>query len=123
MALPIKSVVLKDFTLTFKAYSRHNGVATILPCPGSEVPGALWEITPACLKALDRYEGYPTLYDRFSFDVVDSDGKTIKVMSYAMVGDLVHAAPSNYYLGVIKEGYKNFGLDLAVLDKFVLETI
>jgi len=122
-ARPIKTVTLKDYTLTFKSNRRNNGVATIIPCPGSEVPGALWEITPACLVALDRYEGYPWLYDRYEFDVVDSAGETIKAMSYAMVGELVHAKPSGFYYSVIQKGYKNFKLDLTVLAGFRSELI
>lgn len=118
-ARPIKTVTLKDYTLTFKNNRRNNGVATIIPSPGSEVPGALWEITPTCLVALDRYEGYPYLYDRYEFDVIDSDGEIINAMSYAMVGDLVHASPSDFYFDIIQKGYKCFNLDATRLDEFL----
>lgn len=120
-AKPIKPVVLKDYTLTFKSNYRGNGVATIIPSPGSVVPGALWQITKPCLMALDRYEGYPRLYDRCDFEVIDSYGEKIKAMSYYMVGSLIVAKPSNVYYKTIKQGYLDFGLEPDLLDYFVSE--
>lgn len=56
----IGSGILKDYKLTFRG--RYKGVANIQPCKGKEVPIVLWEITDECERALDIYEGYPSLY-------------------------------------------------------------
>lgn len=37
-------------------------VATIVPKEGATVPVAIWQIDAECERALDRYEGFPTLY-------------------------------------------------------------
>ena len=57
---PTASVVgtgkIIDYKLTFRR------VATIEPCQKQEVPVAVWKIEDNDEKALDRYEGYPSLY-------------------------------------------------------------
>lgn len=35
----------------------RRGVATILPDPEARICGLLWQVSPACETALDRYEG------------------------------------------------------------------
>ena len=35
----------------------RRGVATLLPCPGGQAWGLVWQLTRACEVALDRYEG------------------------------------------------------------------
>lgn len=49
----------------------------------SMTEGVLWRITPDCLTALDRYEGYPAFYGRESV-VVMHRGKALRCMTYAM---------------------------------------
>lgn len=103
---------LDDYKLTFKYRNPSSGVATIEPEKGECVPGGLWKITSSCLQALDRYEGYPILYDRDIFEVKLPEGKTVECFSYFMIGDLVSVGPSESYLNSITEGYKDFGIDL-----------
>src|SRR3990172_11142414 len=52
---------LPDHQLSFTRYSRTSkgGVADIVPEPGAEVWGALYEVDEPCLAALDEYEGVP----------------------------------------------------------------
>ena len=85
--------ILKDYQLTF----RH--VATIEPEKGAETPVGVWEITPACEKALDIYEGYPRMYD----------GEP--------------CLPSEYYYGTIRCGYADVGLDEKYLYTALADTV
>jgi len=41
---------------------------------GAKVPVAVWEITDADERSLDRYEGYPTYYTKHRHRVVMDDG-------------------------------------------------
>lgn len=68
----------------FRGNGNGFGVATIEPKAGSKVFGLLWNITPDCEKSLDRYEGYPHLYDKQTVTVRDGLGNTIPVMAYVM---------------------------------------
>ena len=60
-AKPLNSVVLPNYKLLFTLSSRTEGggTATIKLVHGEHVPGALYEIDAACLRALDKYEGRP----------------------------------------------------------------
>lgn len=97
-ANPIKSMFLKDWKLSF------NGVATILPSLGSQVPGALWELTKKCEDALDLFEGYPFLYNKIT---LDQDGH--KFMVYVMNHNSPHS-PNDSYFNTILTGYNEWNL-------------
>ena len=52
----------------------NRGFATILPAPASHVLGMIWELTPACEIALDRYEGIRRgLYSKQEIAIGGSD--------------------------------------------------
>jgi gamma-glutamylcyclotransferase (GGCT)/AIG2-like uncharacterized protein YtfP len=104
-------VVLPNYRLYFR------GVADIGPSPGDEVWGGIYKITPACERALDRYEGFPHLYRKESFYVEvkrGADKDFLEVMYYTMNTGLIEA-PGRYYYSVIEQGYKDWGLDLSHL--------
>ena len=63
----IKNFILEGYKLSFCAVSGNYGVANIIKKSGSKVPGGIWEISEIDEKALDRYEGYPTLYTKDYF--------------------------------------------------------
>lgn len=104
-AQPVRSLELRDWELSF------NGVATILPKPGSSVHGALWELTDACEEALDIFEGYPYLYTKIH---LEQDG--VQFMVYIMNED-IPAPPSRQYLNTITEGYCDWHLPVQELLK------
>lgn len=106
--------VLQDYKLTFRG--RYKGVANIEPCKGKEVPIVLWEITDECERALDVYEGYPSLYIKKEVEVM-SDDKPVKTMVYIMAKEFTNmvAAPTEYYFNVIVTGYSDNSLDLKSL--------
>ena len=57
-AKPLGGFYLPDTRLVFR------GVADIVPDMDTICPVVLWEITHDCLRALDKLEGYPHLYNR-----------------------------------------------------------
>lgn len=113
---PKKFAVIKDYKLVFRA-----GLATIEPCEGSEVPVGVWAITENKEHDLDRRESFPSLYRKEFFDIdVEGYGK-VNAMVYVMNGDEKLAPPSDYYESIIREGYMNWNLDVAYLNRAIAE--
>lgn len=99
---------LPDYELTF------NGVADVVQRKGSKVSGGLFRITNRCLEALDRYEGYPFLYDRKVVEVIDEFGEKIEALVYVMQPGHRRTEtnlPSRFYFEVIERGFTDFGLN------------
>ncbi len=116
-AAVIGSSTLSDYHLSFRG-SSSRGVATIEPKKGSTVPVLVWEITKACERALDRYEGFPRLY-RKEILPVDLDGITVYAMVYIMNPIYPYAVPDAYYYATILEGYRDCGFDEEILNDAV----
>tara|TARA_R100000152_G_C6782015_1_gene218008 strand:- start:1795 stop:2277 length:483 start_codon:yes stop_codon:yes gene_type:complete len=106
-AKPLGKFFLPNWRLVFK------GVADIEKAEGFQVPVGAWELTDRCEKALDRYEGYPTLYGKQYF----RDGKK-RFMSYTMNRSGYSRPPQQYYFSIM-QGYNDFGLPKDYLDKAV----
>lgn len=105
---------LKDYELLFRG-GRRGAVATVEPKEGSTVPVLLWKIKPKDEEALDRYEGYPHLYEKQMMEV-ELDGKTVSAMVYIMTPGREFGIPSDYYADVIWEGYESAGFDTRILE-------
>jgi len=88
---------------------RFAGCADVIPVPGNEVVGVLWNITDECLEALDMLEGYPTFYTSSEL-LVEWDGTTVYAETYHMNPGNVDRAPSQSYLNMVLEGYKQNGV-------------
>lgn len=72
-------------------------------------------------KALDRYEGYPTLYRKEMIDVEMDDGTKVNAMVYIMnYGN--PALPYKEYLNTIIKGYQDVGLDPSYLEETLIDT-
>ena len=95
------------------------GVATVFPCKGNEVPVAVWEIDEDCERALDRYEGFPRLYRKETVEV-EVDGVTLDTMIYIMNRSRLYPPTSSYYR-IIEQGYEDFGLNIACLERALAE--
>ena len=97
-ATPLGGFYLPDHRLLFR------GVADFTHDKDMVLPVVLWEITHDCLRALDRLEGYPHLYDRRKINgdwfIYDMNGEKGKL-----------GTPSSGYYDMIEQGYKEFGLD------------
>jgi len=106
-AVPWREFELADWQLEF------SGVATVRPCAGSLVPGALWILTPECEASLDVFEGYPDLYRK---EYVEQDG--LRFMIYVMNYDPPQP-PGQGYFDTIARGYLDWNLPLALLEQAV----
>jgi gamma-glutamylcyclotransferase (GGCT)/AIG2-like uncharacterized protein YtfP len=109
-AVEVEPFYLKGWRLAF------SGVATIVPDPVSTVAGALWAISDEDERALDVFEGWPTLYRK---ETIQSDG--IEFMVYVM-NSTQPWEPSSGYLSTIAQGYRDWNLDLDHLSRAVLRT-
>ena len=105
----LKKINLKDFRLTFRSEYR---AADIEKKKNSIVPGALYEISKSDEKKLDLYEDYPILYKKYYFNYYDK-----KVMTYIMTNKKSFRYPTERYLNVIKQGYKDCKLNKKYLNK------
>ncbi len=105
----LKKINLRNFRLTFRSKYR---AADIEPKKNSIVQGALFEISKSDEKKLDVYEDFPILYKKYYFYYY---GK--KVMTYSMVNKTRFRFPTERYLNVIKNGYKDCNLDQKYLKK------
>ncbi len=106
------SARLPNYALIFTAGSRTHagGTATIRLQKGSQISGGVYEIDDRCLRALDRYEGYPVEYDRMNVIVFNDFGDAIEAVTYYKKGRAPEAPPSEEYVKVIREGYRDWGL-------------
>ena len=105
----LKKINLKDFKLTFRSKYR---AADIELKKNSIVPGGLFEISKSDEKKLDIYEDYPNLYKKHYFKYY---GK--KVMTYTMTKKSKFTFPTERYLNLVKQGYKDCKLEKKYLNK------
>ena len=111
----VGTAVLKDYELLFKG-SMTGAYLTIEPKEGSEVPVAVWTVTPKDEEALDRYEGCPDFYYKKEMTIeveeTESGIKSMKtVFVYIMHEYRTLGIPSIYYINTCLEGYNKFGFD------------
>ena len=99
----LKKYQLNGYKLNFRSKYR---AADIEKNKNSSVPGALFEISKSDEKKLDVYEDYPILYKKLYFPYNNK-----KVMTYTMVNKTEFRYPTERYLNIIKQGYKDCKLD------------
>lgn len=105
-AVAVSRFTLNDARLVFR------GVADVIYQPGSKCIGGLWSITPACERALDRYEGVGSgMYRKEFVPVAMADGTESEMLYYAMNSTGIFP-PSQGYLDVIRQGYRDFKLPM-----------
>ena len=113
---------IPDYELLFKG-SKTGSYLTIEPKKGGKVPVAVWEVTPADERSLDRYEGYPAFYYKkeMTLPVKRQSGRTIKtdVFVYIMHEDRPLGIPHWSYVKTCAEGYMAFGFDTKYLDEAI----
>ena len=101
---------LHNYKLIFTGWVRkwRGGVATIRPSRDDKVTGAVYEISERDLKLLDRHEGYPAEYDRLNVTVITRDGDPAEAVTYIKREQSEETQPSQQYLAVIRQGYKDW---------------
>lgn len=105
---------LHGYKLTFRG--RQAGVANVERNGDARVPIVLWAITKECEQALDRYEGYPTLYKKEPVTVVTAAGEQ-EAMVYVMAKqyEKMPASPNEHYFEIIRQGYQDNEINTAPL--------
>ena len=106
---PKFTATLPNYKIVFSGWSREwrGGKATIISSRGNKVRGAVYEVTEACMKKLDRAE---TGYTRMDVTVFDEDNEPVPVITYFKSGRLDESSPSKEYGAVIRQGYKDWHL-------------
>ena len=104
----VRKIILHNYNLTFRS---KYGAADIEKKIGKKVYGALYIISKTAEKRLDAYEEYPTLYKKMYFKYNNK-----KVMTYIMSKKTKLVPPTNKYLNVIKQGYKDCKLNMKSLN-------
>lgn len=105
-AVPISPCAINGFRLVFR------GVADVIPEEGAVAQGALYDVTPDCVKALDSYEGYPFLYRKVWLNMV-GDGDPCFL--YQMVDQRWEDVPGDAYYWSILDGYSDWSLPKSYL--------
>ena len=110
---PRFSAVLPNYKLIFTGWSRQwkGGTASIKPFKGEKVKGAVYEITDSDLKKLDRFEDYPTVYNRFTVMVWTDDGDPVEAVTYFKNEQSPETKPSPEYLTMIRQGYRDWDIE------------
>ena len=90
--------------------------ALIERAPGASCPGGLWRVTAADMEALDRYEG-PFTYVRSRITL---PGGAVAV-TYKEIRHRP-GPPAAEYVQRLRDGYRDFGFDMAVLDAAIAES-
>ena len=108
----LKKYELKNYKLNFRSKYR---AADIEKNKSSIVPGGLYEISKSDEKKLDIYEDFPNLYKKIYFKYYRR-----KVMTYIMTKKSPFKYPTEKYLNVIKQGYKDCKLEKKYLNKALM---
>ena len=106
---PKFTATLPNYKLVFSGWYREwrGGKATIISSRGDKLRGAIYEVTEACMKKMDRSE---TGYTRMDVTVFDEDNEPIQAVTYIKSGRLDNSLPSKEYASVIQQGYKDWHL-------------
>jgi gamma-glutamylcyclotransferase len=104
---PMFVAVLPNFKLVFTGWSRtfHGGLATLKPFRGEKVRGAIYEVTDACMRQLDKYEAG---YTRLNVTVFDEDNQAVQAVTYIKSGQLEETLPSKEYGEIMHQGYRDW---------------
>lgn len=111
-ARPFDKLDLSDGVLQFR------GVADVESREGGIITGGLWRITDMCARSLDTYEGVATgrHYEKRYLNL-RVNGRDEKCLYYRMIDQSGVMPPSDRYLKIIRQGYKDFGLNEALLEE------
>ena len=110
----LKTFYLKNYKLIFCHPNKLNkfGYANVMKKKGSQVAGAIWEITKEHEKILDNYEQFPNIYQKEHFYL---EGK--KIMFYIMSKYIIKDPPKSY-IDIINKGYEDCNIDLRINYRF-----
>jgi gamma-glutamylcyclotransferase (GGCT)/AIG2-like uncharacterized protein YtfP len=104
---PLFVAVLPNYKLIFSGWSRnwHGGVATIQSFRGGKVRGAIYDVTDACMRQLDKFEPG---YTRLNVTVFNEDNEAVQAVTYTKAGQLEETQPSKEYVEIMRQGYRDW---------------
>ena len=111
-AKPKIVATLPNYKIVFTGYSRirKGAVATINGSKGDKVLGAVYEITEACLRKLDKAEGYPDIYKHLNVIVFTDSGEAIEAITFIKSRQEDEGKASPEYLAIIQQGFRDWGI-------------
>ncbi|MEM2107242.1 MAG: gamma-glutamylcyclotransferase family protein [Candidatus Bathyarchaeia archaeon] len=111
---------LNGYKFVYDGYSalRKGAVANVVRSDGNIVEGGLWEIDEDCLKTLDRYEGYPSFYDRQTLRLEDDNGNSYEAYVYLRKPQEL-GEPSAEYRKIVLEGARECCLSERYIKEFI----
>ena len=103
---------LPNFKLIFTGYSRlrKGAVATIRGSQGDKVIGAVYEISEAGLRKLDKHENYPVDYKHVDVRVFSGSGEIYDAVTFIKAKLEEEGQPSPEYRTIIQQGYRDWGI-------------
>jgi hypothetical protein len=113
---PIGPVLVGPMSLVFR------GVADAVHRPGGKLAGGLWRISDENELTLDRLEGVRSRFYLKRYFTVLVDGRPEDALLYQLNMTRGVMPPSEEYLGMIVQGYHDFGLKLKYLDRALAES-
>jgi len=110
---PKFSAVLPNYKLIFTGWSRQwkGGTASIKPFKNEKVRGALYEIPESDLKKLDKFQDYPTTYNRLNVTVWTDDGDPVEAVTYIKNEQSPETQPALELLTAIRQGYREWEIE------------
>ncbi len=112
-AKPLCIAKLPGYRLVFRRY------VDLAPDKHTSVIGALYEVTPKCLEALDLYEG--EAYQKIEVTVETEQGPR-QAVAYVMKPAEI-APPQLAYYTIVARGYADWKLDLEPLRRARFATV
>jgi gamma-glutamylcyclotransferase (GGCT)/AIG2-like uncharacterized protein YtfP len=120
---PLSAAVLPEHQLLFESNEPAGApeafFANVRAHEHEVVPGALYEIGPEDLEALDAYEDIARgVYERIVLSVAHADGTRANAVVYRMraIGPVRAGLPSDAQLEQIRVGYADWDLDVRILN-------
>jgi len=105
-AISLGKVWLLDHELRFKHFCDiEQNLGSMMEC-------ALWSITEACERSLDRLEGYPDFYLKKEVKVKWNNKNIIAMIYYMADSYHEYDFPSEYYFSTVITGYKQHEMNL-----------
>lgn len=105
----ITTGTFKNALLTFRG-RRYDAKATISNCNGAKTPLVLWKISKLDEARLDAFEGVPNVYTKQRIKV-KLEKETVDAILYVMQPHFAVGEPTEKYLNIILNAYKEFGFD------------
>lgn len=102
----------RQLAFTYDSNSRGGGTLDIRPSKGAAVLGILFSVPDEAFEYFDKKEGHPSCYRRINLKAIDQSGLFKDAVSYEVHPENRRSfvTPTEKYVEIVQEGYKNFSL-------------